>query len=134
MAPVSLLHKKQLSALALLALLLAAPAPVQASGASLKEQREASYRRLMERPSDHAETLLYTALCLRMADYESAISPLERILMKEPDNAKIRMQIGVLYKSLGSQLLARQYLDAVARDKKADASIVKQAKDHLRDL
>lgn len=109
--------------------------PAQAAdSAPLRQQRDESYQRLLENPADRPETLLYAAINMRMGDYESAIPPLERILMHEPANAKIRMQIGVLYKSLGSKLLAREYLSKARDTKDAEAKIVERAKEYLRGL
>lgn len=101
------------------------------STAALRKQLDETYERTLKHPNDRALSLEYAAIAMKLNDYEAAISPLERILMNEPQNAKIRMQIGVLYRSLGSKLIAKQYFEEAASTKGAPPDVVEEAKGYL---
>ncbi len=95
---------------------------------------EASYARLLKNPTDRQLNLDYAALAMQMKDYESAIPPLERILMNEPDNAKIRLQIGILYHLLGSKTIAKEYFLEARSTPGAPTAVVQEAEGYLHGM
>ena len=97
----------------------------------LKAQFEAHYAQLLEHPSDRSLNLTYAAEAMQLQDYEAAISPLERILMPEPGNAKIHLQIGILYHLLGSDMIARQYFEDTLAIPDAPSAVTEEAKGYL---
>jgi Flp pilus assembly protein TadD len=115
--------------LALGALVLATPAVAQDDTARVA--LEQSYQALLQNPGDRQLNLNYAALAMQLKDYESAIPPLERILMNEPANAKIRLQIGILYHLLGSRVIAKDYFMETVATPGAPAEIVKEAQGYL---
>lgn len=108
-----------------------AMAQTRVDTSGLKQRFDEAYLQLLENPSDRMLNLNYAGLAMQMRDYEAAISPLERILMNEPANAKIRLQVGILYQSLGSQLIAEQYFLEAMNTPGASADVVKQAKGYI---
>lgn len=110
--------------------LLAQAASAQVS--SRKELDEA-YAQVLQHPMDRQITLNYARIALELKDYEAAIPPLERILMSEPGNARIKLQVGILYRALGSKLMARQYFADAAQTQGAPAEVVSEAEDYLHE-
>ncbi len=92
---------------------------------------ERSYAALLKNPTDRQLNLDYAGLAMQIKDYESAIPPLERILMNEPGNAKIRLQIGILYHLLGSDMIAKQYFMEARSTPGAPAEVIKEADGYL---
>lgn len=112
-----------------LALLTQAAAAQTASRPELDE----AYAQVLQHPMDRQLTLNYARIALELKDYEAAIPPLERILMSEPENARIKLQVGILYRALGSKLMARQYFADAAQTKDAPGEIIKEAEDYLHE-
>ena len=69
-----------------------------------------AFRSTMQNPMDINAAMHYSELAITRKDYESAIPPLERILMFNPDRNDIRLQVGILYYLLESRLMAEEYL------------------------
>jgi len=102
-----------------------------ADDAALKAELDASYEQLLKDPSNKNLNLNYASVAMRMKDYEAAISPLERVLMVEPENVKIRFQVGVLYRALGSNVIAKEYFRDVVAHEGASPAMVDEAKGYL---
>src|SRR5579863_7135658 len=90
-----------------------------------------SYIRLLEHPADRQLNLNYAKQAMQLKDYEAAIPPLERILMNEPLNAKICLQIGILYHLLHSDTIAREYFLEAKSTPGARPAITKEADGYL---
>lgn len=74
------------------------------------------YDMLITNPMDRSLNIRYSTALAKAGDYEAAIPPLERILINEPQNAWLMLQLGILYHALDAKLLARMYLEqAVAQ-------------------
>lgn len=93
-----------------------------------------SYVRLLEHPTDRQLNLNYAKLVMQRKDYEAAIPPLERILMSEPLNAKICLQIGILYHLLHSDRVAKEYFLEAKSTPGAPVAIIKEADGYLHGL
>jgi len=117
--------------IAMMAGALQSPSFAEESNAALRKQLDETYERVLKNPQDRALSLEYAAIAMKMNDFEAAISPLERILMNEPQNAKIRLQIGILYRSLGSKVIAKQYFEEAASTQGAPPAVVEEAKGYL---
>ncbi len=117
-------------------LLVLLPLPSQADLISAGESPEADslYAQLLKDPTNRSLNLRYATLATRMGDYESAIPPLERLLLNSPDDAWLQLQLGQLYKALNSKPTAQYYLESVVSNPKAPAEMVKQAKQELQEL
>ena len=107
---------------------------VAADDAELREQLQDNYAHLLDNPSDRSLNLSYAAQAMRLHDYEAAISPLERILMHEPGNAKIHLQVGILYHLLGSDLIAKQYFEDTLVIPGASGDVTGEAQGYLHGM
>lgn len=85
-------------------------------------------------PGDVEATLHYAKLAVELGDYEAALSPLERLLMINPQLPEVRLELGVMYYNLKSNLVAREHLQHVAEDATATEALKKRASDYLAKL
>lgn len=92
------------------------------------------YDKLMSKPDDRELNLRYATLNARIGDYESAIPPLERLLINEPNNSWLQLQLGGLYKALGSKAVALSYLQNVVNNASAPKETVEQARKMMQEL
>lgn len=91
---------------------------------------EASYKD----PSNVQAALTYSEEAVKIGDYESAISPLERLLMFNPDLSNIRVEVGVLYYLLHSYDVANKHFSLVMEDVAASAESKSRAQAYLQKL
>lgn len=119
----------------LLTALLLAASPAFA-GAEFLENPEAQslYAKIMRSPGDRSLNMRYATLAARMGDYEAAIPPLERLLLSDPDDPWLQLQLGNLYKALGSKAMAQTYLKKVVQGAQASADTKAQARQSLSEL
>ena len=110
------------------------PFAAGAQEASLEKQDQlrALYAELLLTPSDLDKNFAYVALAEELQDYESAIVPLERLLLTYPNASKIKLKLGEYYTKLGSNAAARAYFEEVAEDAGADMADKEQAKTYLQ--
>lgn len=99
-----------------------------------RKEMDTLYQQLLSNPSDKTLTMRYATMAMQAEDYEAAIPPLERILMSEPDNAKVKLNLGVMYHALGSYTMAKSYFTDAKQTKSAPADVVSQADDWLKRL
>lgn len=124
------IHLQVLHGLALFLALWLMAAPVFAESDSAEKFRSL-YAELMLDPTDIDKTLEYAALAVEMKDYESAIPPLERLLLNYPNASKIQLELGELYQLLGANAAANSYFEDVLENAQAEAAHVSQAKARL---
>lgn len=97
--------------------------PLAANANSIDDaQWNAAYQQLLKRPSDVKLNKRYIDLSVARGDYESAIAPLERLSMQDPDNAGYVLQLGEMYHKLHSSAVANNYLQQVLAHPKATAA------------
>lgn len=97
-------------------------------------ESDALYAQLLSNPTDRKANLTYSAMMSRGGDFEAAIPPLERILVSEPNNAWLMLQLGTLYQALGSNIMARTYLTRAMAEPSASDSVKEQSETMLRTL
>lgn len=88
-----------------------------ASGASAQDDRarqehDALFRQVMTSPGNAELNHRYAVMATQQGDYEAAIGALERVVFNDPDRARVRMDLGVLYFRLGSYDLAKTYFES----------------------
>ena len=93
-----------------------------------------AYAQLLDNPNDVKLTLRYAELAVTIGDYESAIPPLERLLITNPDQPKLKLELGILYFLLGSKDAARGYLQDAKTTAKAGSDIPTRADKYLQRL
>src|SRR5260370_17526436 len=65
---------------------------------------------------------------------EGVISALERMLLINPDLARVRLELGVLYYRLGSYEVARTYLDTALKSPSLPADVRGKAQEYLAEI
>lgn len=113
-----------------IALLIAMPGNVGAQAAA-RAQMDTLYRELLSNPADIDKTVQYSKLAESVGDYEAAIPPLERLLIRNAKLYNTRLKIGSLYWKLGSSTMAKAYFTGVANDATAPADVVAEAHRYL---
>lgn len=92
------------------------------------------YDALLINPTDRSLNLRYSTTLAKAGDYEAAIAPLERILVSEPQNAWLMLQLGILYNSLNSKIMARTYLEQAIHAPNVSSDVVQKAQALLATL
>ena len=119
-------------AAALLCVALARLAGAQSS-ADLAE-RDHLFEQLLADPTNADLTMRYAAASAQAGDIEGAISALEGLLIADPGQPDVRVQLGLLYSELGSYDMARSYLQPVAESDAVPAELRAEAEDGLRQV
>jgi tetratricopeptide (TPR) repeat protein len=99
--------------------------------AAVQQEFQAAFDVMLKNPADAQATTRYAELAVELGDYESAIPPLERLLMLNPKLTDVRLEIGVLYFLLHSGAMAREYLEAVDNDPEATPEQKRRATEYL---
>jgi tetratricopeptide (TPR) repeat protein len=90
-----------------------------------------AFEEMYAHPGDVDATLKYSSLAVELEDYEAAVSPLERILMMNPNLPEIRLEVGVLYFLMNSFDTAKMHLELVREDATATDAQKTRAVDYL---
>jgi tetratricopeptide (TPR) repeat protein len=93
--------------------LLATPLAGQAQSVVNSQYRELydqAFRATYEHPADVAAALNFAKVARLAGDLEGAVGALERVLIYNPDLAVVDLQLGLLYRALGSPDAARVHL------------------------
>lgn len=95
---------------------------------------QAAFEKMYAKPGDVGLALDYAKLAVELEDYESALSPLERLLMINPKLPEVRLELGVMYFKLNSMLVAKEHLLQVVDDGTASEELQQRAKMYLAKL
>lgn len=71
---------------------------------------EAAFQAMLADPGNAQKTLRFAEIASAFDDPEAAIAALERFLLLDREQAKVNLELGVLYYRLGSHEAARRYL------------------------
>ena len=78
-----------------------------------KKERDKIFSALIDDPTNLDNLFTYANLCILLGDLEAAIGVFEQMLIYEPDLARIRLELGVLYFRLNALPSAKLYLNSV---------------------
>lgn len=81
-----------------------------------EDQFKRAFQTMYEDPGSLDKAFRFAEVALQQGDFEGAIGALERMLILNPDQPRIRLELGVLYFRLGSYAIARSYLERAAAD------------------
>ncbi len=101
--------------------LLAVPLDTALAQDTAAEQQRL-YEQMVRQPTNYEITSAYVKVATERGDYEAAIAALERLLYYNPDLAKVKYQLGVLYYRLGSYEMARRYFREALANPDLDAA------------
>ncbi|MEL6999167.1 MAG: hypothetical protein AAFP68_12970, partial [Pseudomonadota bacterium] len=82
----------------------------------LLAEQEKLAQQIFQDPANIELMFAHANVSIKLRDYESAITTLERLLIFERDLTRVRLELGVAYYNLGSYAVARLYLDQVLQD------------------
>jgi tetratricopeptide (TPR) repeat protein len=101
---------------ALWLLLAANPCVAQgAAAAASNPEYQALFKRMYNNPTNVQVTFQFAEVAARLGDYEAAIGALERMLFYNPNQPRVKLELGVLYYKMGGYQIARSYFDQVRK-------------------
>jgi tetratricopeptide (TPR) repeat protein len=106
------------------------PTPVSDTRAAY----DAAFEETLRKPADPATLLRYAELAVQVGNIEGAISALERLLLIDGDQPKIKLELGVLYYRLASYEAARGYLESARASPRASAETKERASQFLAEV
>lgn len=95
---------------------------------------DAAFQETLKNPTDPATLIRYADLAVQVGDIEAAISALERLLLIEGDQPKVKLELGVLYFRLGSYEAARTYLESARGSGAASPETKERAAQYLKEV
>ncbi|OFW98247.1 MAG: hypothetical protein A3D94_16830 [Alphaproteobacteria bacterium RIFCSPHIGHO2_12_FULL_66_14] len=95
---------------------------------------DAAFEETLRKPADPQTLLRYAELAVQVGNLEGAISALERLLLIDSDQPKIKLELGVLYSRLGSYEAARGYLESARASPRASPETKERADQFLREV
>ncbi len=82
--------------------------------ARLEAQKEELFQQMLRNPGNLDTTFAYADVSAKLGDNEAAVSALERMLLFNPDLARVQLELGALYFRMGSFEIARTYFEKAA--------------------
>lgn len=79
--------------------------------AALLVRKDALFQQMLGNPADLDLTFAYADVSAKLGDNEAAVSALERMLLFNPDLARVQLELGALYFRMGSYELSRTYFE-----------------------
>jgi hypothetical protein len=92
---------------------------------------DAAFQESLKNPSDPATVLRYAEAAVKVNDYEGAISGLERLLLINGDQPRVKLELGTLYYRLGSYEAARAYFESARASPKTTEEIKQRSGEYL---
>lgn len=80
------------------------------SDPSIRSDIDRAFNQLFNSPGDPGLTYGYAQLQIRAGNYEAAVAAYERLLLQQPNQPRLLVELGVLYIRMGSYQVARGYL------------------------
>jgi hypothetical protein len=92
------------------------PCAAQGAGAAASDpEYQALFQRMYANPRNLDVTFKFAEVAARLGDYEAAIGALERMLFYNPNQPRVKLELGVLYYKMGGYQVAKSYLDQVRK-------------------
>ena len=79
--------------------------------AALLARKDALFQQMLRTPADLDLTFAYADVSAKLGDNEAAVSALERMLLFNPNLARVQLELGALYFRMGSYELSRTYFE-----------------------
>src|ERR1700730_9151484 len=75
--------------------------------AALQKQKDSLFQQMLRNPGNLGVTFAYADVAAKLGDYEAAVSALDRMLLFNPNLARVDLELGALYFRMGSFDVAR---------------------------
>ena len=92
-----------------------------------------AFQDMMQDLSDPTRSFRYAQAAIQAGAVPEAVSALERILLRDPGLDNIRLELGILYVSLGNTALGDAYIEAALRNPNTPIAVRERADRILRD-
>lgn len=92
---------------------------------------DAAFQDSLRNPADPATVLRYAEAAVKVNDFEGAISALERLLLINGDQPRVKLELGTLYYRLGSYEAARVYFESARVSAKATEEVKQRSGEYL---
>ena len=102
--------------------------PENQTPGDLEAEYDRAFKTMFADPADLDKAFAFAKLAIRIADFEGAISTLERMLIIDGNLPRVRMELGVLYFRLKSLEVAKGYFEDVLADKSAPPIVIERVK------
>lgn len=109
-------------------------AQAQTVNPATKAAYDAAFQETLRKPADPPTLIRFAELAIEMGDLEGAISALERLLLQNPDQPRVKLELAALYNRLGSREAARPYAEAVVAAGNATPENKEQARALLAEI
>ena len=113
---------------------LGAASPAWAVPPEVQQQLDEGFRQVLQNPGDTGANVSYAQKLVDAGDYEKAIASLERILITDPSQSQVRVEIGALYFRLGSYETARVYFRRALEDPSLPPALRARSEQFLQDI
>lgn len=113
---------------------MSASAQTTAPTAADQAAYEATFQDSLRKPNDPPTVLRYAELAIKVGNLEGAISALERLLLVDGDQPRIKLELGVLYFRLGSYQAARGLLESARVSSRANAETKARASQFIEEI
>ncbi|MGE0736083.1 MAG: tetratricopeptide repeat protein [Alphaproteobacteria bacterium] len=90
---------------------------------ALDNEIKQTHAQLMRNPGNIELTYKYAQLMVKAGDFEGAVSALEGLLLINPNQPRLRLEIGVLYLRMGNYATAKAYLQRALESPDVPADI-----------
>lgn len=107
----------------LAACLVAGASFAQDGRAELRARQDALFQQMIDEPANLTLMFEYAQVSMKLEDYESAISTLERMLIYRKDLTRVRLELAVAYFNIGSYATSEIYFNEVLEDPAVDQAV-----------
>ena len=101
---------------------------------SLKSEQQALFARMLKEPANLDVAFHYAEVSTKLNDFEAAIGALERMLFFNPNLARVKLELGVLYFRLGSYEMAKTYFTNAIKDPATPSEVRAKVKAYLDEI
>ena len=108
--------------------------PAVAQQPDVQRSIDEGFRRVLQNPGDLGLNRAYAKQLIDAGEYEKAVAALERILITDPSQTAVRIELGALYFRLGSYEAARSYFQRALTDPSLSPELRAQVERFLTDI
>ncbi|MBI3514251.1 MAG: tetratricopeptide repeat protein [Proteobacteria bacterium] len=108
--------------------------PAAAQQLDVQRSLDEGFRRVFQNPADMGANRTYAKQLIDAGEYEKAVAALERILITDPTQTAVRVEIGALYFRLGSYEAARSYFQRALADPSLSPELRAEVERFLADI
>jgi hypothetical protein len=101
--------------------------PALAQGSATKAAYDAAFQDTLNKPTDPRVLVRFAELAVQMGDLKGAIAALERLLLIDPGQSRVQLELAALYLQIGVPSAAKAYAESVLASPRATPEIRERA-------